>query len=73
MSVQGLIDRLGSIGADEQRVTIGLSVRRFCGGEIAASAGLVLDHHRVAKPRFKMLGQEPCRQIGASPPPETVR
>lgn len=63
MSVQGLIDRLGSIGADEQRVTIGLSVRRFCGGEIAASAGLVLDHHRVAAvPTDRRF-----------PPPETVR
>src|SRR6266550_656363 len=67
LPIQCLIDGLGSIGPDEQRVAVGWSARCFCGSKIAASAGLVLDHNALAEYGFQMLGQKSRRQIGASP------
>jgi len=66
LPVQTLVDGLRSVGADEQRVTVGLGARCFCGSEIAAGAGLVLDHDRLAERGFQMFRQQPCREIGAS-------
>jgi hypothetical protein len=64
--IQALVDSLRAIGADEQRMTIALRARRFRGSKIAAGTRFVLDHDRLPKHGLQVLGQQPCREIGAS-------
>src|SRR6185295_6409386 len=45
--------------ADDQRVAVGLGVRRLLHGDVAATAALVLDHDLLAEALGHLLGGEP--------------
>lgn len=66
LPVQALVDRLCAVSADEQRVPIRWSTRRFRRREIAAGTRFILDDHWLAKCPPQMLGQKPRGQIGAA-------
>jgi hypothetical protein len=66
LPIKTLIDGLRSISANKQGVAVGFGARGFGCGEIAAGAKFVFHHHRLAECRLELLGQQPCREIGAS-------
>src|SRR6516225_2113781 len=66
LPVQAFVDRLRAVSADEQRVPIRWSTRRFGRREIAADTRFILHERWLAECPPQMLGQKPRGQIGAT-------
>ena len=66
LPVQAFVDRLRAVSADEQRVPIRWSTRRFGRREIAADTRFILHERWLAECPPQMLGQKPRGQIGAA-------
>jgi hypothetical protein len=52
-----------AIGADEQRVAVGCSLRDHLAADQPAGAGLVLDHDRLAELLLQLVGDDARRAI----------
>ena len=60
---QALIGGVGLVGAEHQRVAVGLGARHRVGADDARSARTILDHDGLAEIGRRLLGDHPCQRV----------
>ena len=63
---QAGVGAVGRVGAHQQRQAVRRRARHGGGRDRAVGAGAVFDRHRLLERRLQMLGQQPCRGVGAA-------
>ena len=61
--VEALVDRERPGRRDEQRMAVGLGLRREIGADVAAGAGLLLDDDRLAPFRLQLVGGDARQHV----------
>ena len=61
--IQRRVDYLRAVGRKQQRVAVGLRLRRERGADVASGAGAVIDDHRLLEDRAELLRDDPRDRI----------